>query len=139
MNKIITIILAFTLLVPVARASQTEFLINKYRATHGLHELIQSDYLDSLAHERACWLNSDWNKVKTYYQRTCNAGDCRHLGFASFAKSNKIRGENLAYKYNWLDTLRAWIKSPTHNDNLLGDYSLIGLGECRKIKVLLLQ
>jgi len=126
MEHLISIMLSLLLLlVPqVVSASQFEFLLNKYREVNQVSELVQSDYMNQWAVERACWVDENREDVLSHYKITGH-----HLGFRDF---KKISGENIAFDYeDELNILRAWIQSPSHNDNLLADrYSLYGLGRC---------
>lgn len=129
------ILLITLLLFPISvHASQFEFLLNKYREANNVHELVQSDYMNEWAEDRACWVADNREKVLDYYEKTG-----KHLGFNGLVKEKEIRGENIAFDYvDELNILRAWIASKTHNDNLLENrYLAFGIGKCNEVTVIL--
>ena len=97
-------------------------LVNEERKLHNLSPLKEVDELQKSSMFRAeeiCetsnWSHDGWiNVVASYY-------------------SYKNAGENLAKNYDSeAETVKAWMDSPTHAKNILGDYSETGMStfEC---------
>ena len=102
------VILTFLLCLP---------LLNVYREAQGLYPLECKQRLNAVAQKRA-------REAWFIYQFTDKLS---HYGFKSCTNRYGIRGENLAMDYdNDLEVMRGWIDSPSHNDNLLNDFTAYG-------------
>lgn len=101
--------------------------VNDYRKSQGLAPLKVSDALMKAAQARANDMASTGSFSHTIATTTPNT----HWSY--FIKQNgyqyKNAGENLAEGYkNATDTMKAWQKSPTHNNNLINPkYSDMGV------------
>lgn len=93
--------------------------INKTRAKYGKPELEVYGELEKTASL----------KLVTMVSQNCWAHDCG-VGFYPLADTVERShfGENLAYGYDTIEELiQAWLDSPTHKANLLGDYKYQGV------------
>lgn len=105
---------------------QFNYLFNRYREVHGVHNLGNDTQLADCASVRATEIVSSDN--------------FSHDGWQDDYCDTDIHGENLAKNYHSIDALRAWVQSPSHNDNLLStQYTNYGLGIHENITVLLLN
>lgn len=115
---------------PVPVAAKTDVgtdsvkqLINQQRESAGLPALVSNPELDT----SAC-LKADDMLAKDYWSHEAPDGttpwhffDLAHYDFSA-------AGENLAYDYMTDAALvEAWMNSPTHRDNILGDFNEQGL------------
>lgn len=79
--------------------------VNKQRVNKGLNPLVENSYVCRFAQRRAFESVSDWS----------------HDGFLTTAIPGL--GENLSREYDTEgDVIGAWLNSPTHKENLLGNY-----------------
>lgn len=97
-------------------------LLNEYRATKKLGTLTYSNSLASVATKHSSWMNSAQTLAHI------NAEGVRHDSRCELAGIT-CRAENLAQGISDAEELLSeWKKSGSHNVNLLGPYSTIGLG-----------
>lgn len=91
-------------------------IINDYRKKNGLKPLEQTEKLNNVSFCRAKYLYDNNLFV--------------HDGFQKCFSKNKVYGffgENLARNWkSYDDMVVAWMNSPTHRDNVLGNYNYIG-------------
>lgn len=100
-------------------------LINRIRRKHGRRPLQYWTQLSNCAREHSQNMASG----KTPFG---------HQGFDERAKKMQSQaclcafGENVAYSYNCADPVETavdgWMKSPSHRDNILGDFEETGIG-----------
>nr|WP_274635662.1 CAP domain-containing protein [Microbacterium bovistercoris] len=90
-------------------------MVNSDRAAHGLRPLVRSGALDAVA---ARWA-----------QHMVDAGTISHNpNLAAQAPGGWLRlGENVAMGYGPEAMERAWMASPDHRANILGDYTAFGV------------
>lgn len=95
-------------------------LVNEVREEHNLIPYVYNSELEVSAVHRA-------NEI-------CSTGNFNHDGWVeSLIYNYKTAGENLAKNYlNESDTVEAWVASPDHYENIVGDFteSAIGISEC---------
>lgn len=117
----------FLLFCEPCQASQTEHLINTIRSNAGVHEVIESNYLNVRADKRAKEVYNNWS----------------HEGYEKYSK-----GEVLAKNHTFIGAFRAWYNSRiiketgniSHYDNLIKEeYWLFGYGKFRNIRVIIFQ
>ena len=99
---------------------ETMALINDYRVSVGLNPLKQNDYISLKAEE--------------HNEQMITTNVVSHDGFV--ARSENIMSvlgakkvaENIAYNYSTSQAaLNAWLNSPTHKENLVGDFTHFGI------------
>jgi uncharacterized protein YkwD len=101
-------------------ATEVENRINAYRSEKGLSQLADSSALDQAAMARAegmCAAN-DWSHAKdwevlTPYYNYAYAGENLYFGFLQKEQARIA--------------VRDWVASPTHLENIVGNYSEIGI------------
>lgn len=91
-------------------------LVNESRAAHGLPALAWSPH----AHAKA----QDWA------DRLAAAGDLAHSDLRAGFEEVEVQGiaENVAFAGSIPEAQRALMDSPSHRDNILGDYDYLGVG-----------
>lgn len=89
--------------------------VNSYRANNSLHTLKYSNEATRIAKNRAIHL--------------CETNTFTHDGWQNFLNTEYLSaGENLAKDFDSQENvLNGWIKSPAHNDNLLGSWDSMGI------------
>lgn len=99
---------------------QTLDIINKYRFQEGLSALQIENHISHLAEEHIEYMII--NDI------------VNHNGFVNRSKniiqvlSAKKVGENVAYNYKTAeDVVKAWINSPTHRENIVGNFTHFGI------------
>ncbi len=119
--------------IPVAIASvitcdtgtfNVQFLcaLNQYRQSKGLNSLSYNSALNSAALDHAGWMNA--NSLMSHIGED---GSKFYERCAAF--NTQCDAENVSKGYtNAKRLLNAWIASPSHNKNLLGNHTVIGLG-----------
>lgn len=115
---------------PVVVASQLDDrlsyveLINDYRASKGLSSLSINYKLDSSAQ-----LKANDMRLNQYFEHTSPAGITPWHWFEVAGYDYTKSGENLSRCYDSpTDTVEAWLDSPTHKANIMGDYTETGFG-----------
>lgn len=103
-------------------------LTNEYRKSNGMNKLFLSDKLTEAAKNKANDLC-----INKYWSHELSDGRKWETFIDDTGLEYQIAGENLGKGFT--DTavlMQAWIDSPTHKDNLDGDYTHIGVGyaEC---------
>lgn len=102
-----------------------ESLVNDTRSSYGNPNLIHSDALESMAYSRCQEIQSD--------------NDFSHSGFYVVSKAQSAfskMGENLAKNYpSDKDLVNAWIASPEHFQNMVGDWKYTAAVRCGKYVV----
>ncbi|MEO8238409.1 MAG: CAP domain-containing protein [Flavobacterium sp.] len=95
-------------------------LINKYRVSIGLNTLERVNYISYKSEEH------------DYYMIENNV--VNHNDFVARSENiiavlgAKTVGENIAYNYQTADAvLKAWLESPSHKQNIEGDYTHFGI------------
>lgn len=116
--------------IPIIFNLQFDTLLNTYREVNHKDKVTYLDELSVSAYNRACFIDDHWSKFIRYYDRTG-----QHYGF----KALRVGGENVSYRYDYIESLKKWIKSPSHNEVLLGRYRYYGLNTCGNINVLLFK
>jgi uncharacterized protein YkwD len=99
------------------------------RARSGLGELAESEELDRSAHDKA----EDVVRCDSFSHFACGREFTYWLRAVGYIGEQCWHaGENLAWgtgEYGSVRAIfRAWMNSPTHRHNILGDYSQVGLG-----------
>ncbi len=98
-------------------------LTNQERQAQGLQPLAENQFLDKAACQKA----QDMVQNK-YFAHTSPQGIDPWYWFRQAGYQYANAGENLAIDfYESEDLMRAWVNSPSHRKNLLGNYSDIGL------------
>jgi len=99
---------------------ETMALINTYRVSVGLSELKQINYISYKSEEHDNYMIT--NNVVNHNDFVARSEDIiKVLGAKSV-------GENIAYNYNTSQAvLDAWLNSPTHKENILGDFTNFGI------------
>ena len=104
------------------------YLINQERARNGLGELKLSDKLNTSAQLKA----NDMKEFDYWAHDNPNGTEPWHF-FKLAGYDYERSGENLAKCWDTPEqTVKAWMSSPTHKDNILGDYTETGLGSYYK-------
>ena len=104
------------------------YLINQERARNGLGELKLSDKLNTSAQLKA----EDMKEFDYWAHDNPNGTEPWHF-FKLAGYDYERSGENLAKCWDTPEqTVKAWMSSPTHKDNILGDYTETGLGSYYK-------
>lgn len=104
------------------------YLINKERADRGLGELKLNDKLNTSAQLKANDMQDN-----SYWAHTSPAGVTPWHWFEVAGYKYTKSGENLAKCWDTPeDTVKAWVDSPTHKDNILGGYTETGFGSYYK-------
>ncbi|WP_291103814.1 MULTISPECIES: CAP domain-containing protein [unclassified Flavobacterium] len=99
---------------------ETMALINTYRASVGLSELKQINYISYKSEEHDNYMIT--NNVVNHDDFVARSEDIIKVLGA------KTVGENIAYNYNTPQAaLDAWLNSPTHKENILGDFTNFGI------------
>ncbi|KAI8317962.1 hypothetical protein GQ54DRAFT_267541 [Martensiomyces pterosporus] len=98
--------------------------VNDVRAKAGKSAVQLMDKLNGMAQEQ-----SDYQKSINQMTHSSNRGS---LGdrLRAMELNWRAAAENVAYFYPDVDSvMQAWIKSPGHYANLIGDYNFCGFGE----------
>ena len=104
------------------------YLINQERARNGLDELKLNDKLNTSAQLKA----NDMKEFDYWAHNNPNGTEPWHF-FDVAGYKYEAAGENLAKCWDTPeDTVKGWMNSPTHKENILGDYSETGLGSYYK-------
>lgn len=103
-------------------------LTNNYRTSKGKPELIFSPELSEMARQHSA-------KMASGSVRFGHGGfKCRAKAARTYLDVNKV-AENVAMNYGSKNpattAMNGWKKSPGHNKNMLGDFTLIGVGVAR--------
>ncbi len=100
----------------IAQAEATLDLVNEQRASAGLPALVWNENLVAAAMVRAAECERSFSHT-------------RPDGNAWYTVNSQIMyGENLAYLFsNAASVVKAWMDSPTHRENILGNYSSVGV------------
>ncbi len=103
-------------------ATQFICLLNKYRASKGLRPLTYSSSISTAAYAHSVWMNTTgiFSHQETDGSRMSDR--CAAAGTVCHAEN---LAQGAASPQNLLDM---WKASGSHNANLLGPYSLIGIG-----------
>lgn len=108
-------------------------LLNDYRSKQNLGKLIIDNKLSSVALSHSQWMNETGNFSHTGINSSRMFDRCAAAGTQCLA-------ENLAQGILDPDKLlSSWIANPSHNKNLLGNYSLVGFGQNGDYVTLLLN
>ncbi|AWG22023.1 hypothetical protein FFWV33_11100 [Flavobacterium faecale] len=98
----------------------TMALINEYRVSVGLNTLEKINYISVKSEEHDEYM-IEYNVVN----HNDFAARCESIIDAYNAK--KV-GENVAYNFNTPESVvQAWINSPAHKENIVGDYTHFGI------------
>jgi len=108
-------------------------LLNEYRVSQGKSVVTKSSGLMGVAQKHTDWMEEN-NKLS-------------HLGNNNFTFTQRCQAtgitcaaENVGYGFlSAQHLLELWQNSPTHNENLLGDYTRVGVGFTDKYATLLLD
>lgn len=104
------------------------YLINKERADRGLGELKLNDKLNTSAQLKA----NDMKEFDYWAHDNPNGTKPWHFFELAGYKYRKS-GENLSRCFDTPEqTVKAWMNSPTHKANILGDYTETGFGSYYK-------
>ena len=96
-------------------------LLNRYRASKGKGKLSGSSSLSKVALSHSTWMATTGIFSHTGENNTRLGDRCKAAGIS-------CRAENLAHNADSAqDLLNMWKASPSHNINLLGNYSAAGL------------
>lgn len=103
-------------------AEKVYCLTNSYRKDNGLSQLEYSEELIEVSKQK-----SDHMCENNYFSH-----DYEDRNWTYYIENNSIKyekaGENLARYFNDpSDAMKALVASPTHKDNLLGDYTHLGV------------
>ena len=94
--------------------------INTYRVSVGLNELQQINHISYKSEEHDHYMIR--NNVVNH-----NDFVARSENLISVLGAKRV-GENIAYNYNTPQSVvKAWLNSPTHKENLEGDYTHFGI------------
>ena len=95
-------------------------LINTYRVSVGLNELQQINHISYKSEEHDHYMIR--NNVVNH-----NDFVARSENLISVLGAKRV-GENIAYNYNTPQSVvKAWLNSPTHKENIEGDYTHFGI------------
>ena len=95
-------------------------LINTYRVSVGLNELQQINHISYKSEEHDHYMIR--NNVVNH-----NDFVARSENLISVLGAKRV-GENIAYNYNSSQSVvNAWLNSPTHKENIEGDYTHFGI------------
>lgn len=99
---------------------ETLNLINNYRSSVGLNRLEKINHISYKSEEHDFYMID--NNVLNHYNFAARSKNIiKVLGAKSV-------GENIAYNFNSpKDALNAWLNSPDHKINLVGDYTHFGI------------
>ena len=103
-------------------ANETELvsLINDYRVSQGLNILILDNYVTKVAENHDIYMIGKDAISHDFFNQ-------RFQDIVANANGKKV-AENVAYKFNNAQSvLNAWINSPEHKLNLLGDFTHFGI------------
>lgn len=103
-------------------ASELEVLqlINKYRVSIGLNSLITVNHISFKSEEHDNYMIA--NKAVNH-----NDFVARSENIIAVLGAKKV-GENIAYNYQTAEgVLKAWLDSPSHKQNIEGDYTHFGI------------
>ena len=104
------------------------YLINQERADRGLDELRLNDKLNTSAQLKA----NDMKEFDYWAHINPNGTEPWHF-FELAGYEYEKAGENLSRCFDTPEqTVKSWMNSPTHKENILGDYSETGLGSYYK-------
>lgn len=96
--------------------------INAYRNSKGLNSLAYEGALNITAYKHSTWMNE--TKTMSHIGR-----DGSKYNERCIAENTTCDAENVAMGFtNAKKLLQAWIDSPSHNVNLLGRHTVMGLG-----------
>ena len=99
---------------------ETMALINAYRVSIGLNELKEINHISYKSEEHDLYMIT--NKVVDHSDFVARSENIKRVIGA------KAVSENLAYNYNSPKAaLEAWLRSPSHKENIEGDYTHFGL------------
>ncbi len=97
---------------------------NETRSSNGLLPLTLSSNLNTSAQ-----LKANDMVAKNYWSHTAPDGTEPWYWFHQAGYAYSVAGENLAYGFDTgSEVTVAWLNSPTHKANLLGDYEDVGFG-----------
>lgn len=97
---------------------------NDYRSRQGLPKLAANDSLT-----RAAQAKAESMITGNYWSHTAPDGTSPWYYFQKVGYQYARAGENLAYGFSTSDqVVTAWMNSPEHRDNVLGDYTEVGFG-----------
>src|SRR6266498_517203 len=97
---------------------------NDYRSRQGLPKLSTNDSLT-----RAAQAKAESMIAGNYWSHTAPDGTSPWYYFQKVGYQYARAGENLAYGFSTGDqVITAWMNSPEHRDNVLGDYAEVGFG-----------
>lgn len=100
------------------------YLINQERTRNSLDELTLNNKLNTSAQLKA----NDMKEFDYWAHDNPNGTEPWHF-FRLAGYEYELAGENLAKCWSTPEnTVKAWMDSPTHRDNILGDYTETGLG-----------
>ncbi|CAD0005287.1 CAP domain-containing protein [Flavobacterium sp. LM4] len=95
-------------------------LVNKYRMSIGLNALEKVNHISFKSEEHDYYMIA--NKVVNH-----NDFVARSENIINVLGAKKV-GENVAYNFNSAEAvLQAWLASPTHKENIEGDYTHFGI------------
>ncbi|WP_163396627.1 CAP domain-containing protein [Flavobacterium limi] len=95
-------------------------LINEYRVSIGLNSLVTVNHISFKSEEHDNYMIT--NKVVNH-----NNFVARSENIIAVLGAKKV-GENVAYNYQTAEgVLKAWLDSPTHKQNIEGDYTHFGI------------
>lgn len=98
-------------------------MTNAYRQTKSLPPLRESELLDASACHKA-----DDMITRDYWSHDAPDGTKPWVFFQRVGYGYQKAGENLAYGFTSArGTVDGWINSPTHEANLVGDYTELGI------------
>lgn len=97
-------------------------LTNEYRVSLGLNELEEDSRLTDIARIRSQEIVTNWSHIRA--DGSMYSDMIRDIDYDYYCI-----GENLArYQKTPEEALKMWKESPSHNENLVGEYTKIGVG-----------
>lgn len=105
-------------------------LINTYRTANGKNALSTDTALNAVAVKYATYMAQHNSPLS-------HTADGRQFTERCAELNTTCRGENIAWNYNHSaqSLFEAWRQSPTHNANMLGNYTAMGFGISGKYAV----
>ena len=95
-------------------------LINNYRISQGLNALVLDNYVSKISENHDIYMIGKDAISHDFFNQ-------RFQDIVANANGKKV-AENVAYKFNNAQSvLNAWINSPEHKLNLLGDFTHFGI------------
>ena len=95
-------------------------LINNYRQSRGLNTLEVVNHISYVAEEHNIYMIDNNVVSHDYFQDRVD-------NLTSLLGAERV-GENIAYNYNTPESaLSAWLNSPSHKENLEGNYTHMGI------------